>query len=233
MSSSNTAVSRIVDRVFPRMPDFYGMMNVQCDQVCEAMDVFVQFMETGDAQFGERVRAMEKDGDELKARHMDELSKAFATPMDREEIYRAIMSIDEILNYAKTTVREFDALEIQPDDYMADMARLIRDGSRALRGGYAKLHTSPAEADSDAAAARKAERSAEKVYRAALRDLFEADEHIRALGKKNPPPDTEAKAMAYVIEMFKRRELYRHLSNAADRLEHAGDVLHHIIVQIA
>jgi uncharacterized protein Yka (UPF0111/DUF47 family) len=233
MSSSNSAVSRVVDRVFPRMPDFYGLINSQCDLVCEAMDVFMQYMETGEPKFGERVRAMEKDGDDLKARNMEVLSRAFATPMDREDIYRAIMTIDEILNYAKTTVREVDALGLTPDEYMADMARLIRDGSQSLRDGYAKLSSSPADADMDAAAARKAERRTEKVYRAALKELFEADDHINALSKKDRPGDAEAKAMAYVIEMFKRRELYRHLSNAADRLEHAGGVLHDIVVQIA
>jgi uncharacterized protein Yka (UPF0111/DUF47 family) len=233
MSSSNSAVTRIVDRVFPRMPDFYGLINAQCNLVCEGMDVFVHYMETGDPQFGERVRAMEKEGDELKARNMEVLGRAFATPMDREDIYRAIMTIDEILNYAKTTVREVEALELEPDEYMADMARLIRDGSRSLRDGYAKLSTSAAAADSDAAAARKAERSTEKVYRAALKELFNAEEHVSALGKKNRAEDAEAKAMTYVIEMFKRRELYRHLSNAADRLEHAGGVLHDIVVQIA
>ena len=233
MGSSNSAVSRIVDRVFPRMPDFYGLINAQCELVCDAMEVFVQYMETGDPQFGDRVRAMEKDGDELKARNMEVLSRAFATPMDREDIYRAIMTIGEILNYAKTTVREVDALGLQPDAHMADMARLIRDGSQCLRDGYAKLSSSPAEADRDAGAARKAERRTEKVYRAALTELFDADEHIRALGRKDRADDAEANAMAYVIEMFKRRELYRHLSNAADRLEHAGGVLHDIVVQIA
>lgn len=233
MSTSNSAVSRIVDRVFPRMPDFYGLINAQCELVCEAMDVFVDYMETGDPQLGERVRAMEKAGDELKANNMQVLSRAFATPMDREDIYRAIMTIDEILNYAKTTVREVDALGLAPDAHMAEMARLIRDGSRALRDGYAKLCTAPADADTDAAAARKAERSTEKVYRAALQELFDAEEYIAALSKKNRAKDAEANAMAYVIEMFKRRELYRHLSNAADRLEHAGGVLHDIVVQIA
>jgi hypothetical protein len=56
--------------------------------------------------------------------------------------------------------------------------------ANALRDGYAKLSTSPADADIDAAAARKAERNTEKVYRAALKELFEADDHINALSKK-------------------------------------------------
>lgn len=229
--SSSSVVTKLVDRVFPRMPDFYGQINEQCDLVARSMDIFVNFMEMGDMEIGNQVRAMEKEGDELKARQMDVLNHAFATPMDREDIYRAIVSIDEILNYAKTTVREVEALEVKPDAHMAEMARLIRDGTVALRDGYKKLSTKPMDAEENAAAARKAERNTEKVYRTALSELFRADEHIEALSRnaENAMPN----AMMYVIEMFKRREIYRHLSNAADRLEHAGDVLHDIVVQIA
>jgi len=231
MSGSNSVVTRLVDRVFPRMPDFYGLINAQCDLICDAMNVFVEFMETGDPEIGARVRAMEKEGDDLKARNMEVLSRAFATPMDREEIYRAIVAIDEILNYAKTMVREVEALEVKPDEHMAQMARLIRDGSLALREGFAKLSSKPAEAEADAAAARKSERSTEKVYRAALAELFHADDHVEALDRR--VDNAEANAMRYVIEIFKRREVYRHLSNAADRVEYGAGVLHHILVQLA
>jgi hypothetical protein len=233
MSTSNSAVSRLVDRVFPRMPDFYGLINDQCDLVCNAMNVFVQFMETGAEEFGEQVRALEKEGDQIKSRNIGVLSRAFATPMDREDIYRAIMAIDDILNYAKTTVREIGALGLEPDEHMAEMARLIRDGCNALRDGFAKLSTSPADADTDAAAARKTERRTEKIYRAALVELFQAEDHIEALSKSQKSGSAEADAMRYVIDVFKRRELYRHLSNAADRVDYASGVLHHIVVQIA
>lgn len=230
-AKSDSVVIRFVNRVFPRMPDFYGLINDQCDFIVKAMDVFVEFMATGEMEIGNRVRALEKEGDALKSRRMEILNHAFATPMDREDIYRAIVTIDEILNYAKTTVREVEALKIKPDRHMADMARLIRDGSIALRDGYAKLSTRPMDAEAYAATARKAERNTEKVYRAALAELFDADNYIGALTDKSG--DAEVKTMMYVIEMFKRREVYRHLSNTADRLEHASGVLHDIVVQIA
>jgi uncharacterized protein Yka (UPF0111/DUF47 family) len=71
------------------------LINQQCDHICLALDVYVEFMESGDIAAGDRVRAMEKEGDELKAKNMEVLSRAFATPMDREDIYRAIVTIDE------------------------------------------------------------------------------------------------------------------------------------------
>ena len=162
MSADKDSVfTRLVDRVFPRMPDFYSLLNEQCDLAVEAMEVFVQFMEKGDEALAKQVRALEKHGDVLKARNTDILSKSFSTPMDREDIYRAIASIDHIVNYAKTTTREIEALNVEPDKYMLELAVLLKEGAYALQRGYLKLSTNPNQADEDAQAARKAERSSE------------------------------------------------------------------------
>ena len=241
MSGGNTNVimAKLTARIFPVVPDFYRMIVDHCDLVCRAMDVFVEFMETGDQEKGDQVRAMEKEGDDLKSRQMETLSRAFATPLDREDIYRAIMAIDEILNYAKTTVRELEDLAIQPDQHMVEIVRLLRDGAYALKAGYAKLGTRPKEADTDAIAARKAERSVEKVYRAALVELFHVNSPFDALGQAGDAalntilPGILNDYHLHVMAILKRREVYRHLSNTADRVENAGSILHDIIVQVA
>jgi uncharacterized protein len=229
---NNSIVTKLTARIFPVMPDFYGMMVEHCDLVARAMNVFLEFMETGNLEKAAQVRAMEKEGDELKSKQMEILNHAFATPMDREDIFRAIMAIDEILNYAKTTIREMEALEINPDEHMVAITRQLRDGTFALKSGYAKLSTHPMDAEVDAAAARKGERNTEKAYRAALADLFSPDKDIEGALRAGTP-GSEADAFIHIMAVLKRREVYRHLSNAADRLEHASSVLHDIIVQIA
>lgn len=243
---SNSVVSRLVDRVFPRMPDFYGLINDQCDLAVEAMTEFVAFMSSGNWDKAKRVRELEKQGDELKARNIDVLNKAFSTPMDREDLYRAIVTIDHIINYAKTTVREMELLEVQPDSYTLEMAELLHQGALALQQGFSKLSTDPASAEEDADAARKAERNTEKIYRKALAELLDPDHYIKTrdkhsktiapiegllepLGQHSEPV---AVAFAFVVDTFKRREVYRHLSNAADRLARAGEALHDIVVKI-
>jgi hypothetical protein len=195
------------------------------------MEVFVQFMENGDKAMARQVRALEKRGDELKARNTDILSKSFSTPMDREDIYRAISSIDHIINYAKTTTREIEVLNVVPDKYMLELAVFLKEGAYALQRGYHKLADNPNLADADAQASRKAERSSEKVYRRALGELFREKRYIKML--EDQAADTKVAAINLVIEIFKRREVYRHLSNAADRLARAGEVLHDIVVKIS
>jgi uncharacterized protein Yka (UPF0111/DUF47 family) len=213
------------------MPDFYSLLNEQCDLAVEAMEVFVQFMENGDKALARQVRALEKSGDVLKARNTDILSKSFSTPMDREDIYRAIATIDHIVNYAKTTTREIEVLKVVPDKYMLELAVLLKEGTYALQRGYLKLSENPNQADEDAQAARKAERSSEKVYRRALGELFREKGYIKMLESQDA--DTKVTAISLVLEIFKRREVYRHLSNASDRLARAGEVLHDIVVKIS
>lgn len=229
---NNSIVTKLTNAIFPVMPDFYGMMVAQCDLTARAMDVFLDFMKTGDVAKADQVRAMEKEADELKTQQMEVLNHAFATPMDREDIFRAIMSIDEILNYAKTTIREMEALGITPDAHMAAIATLLRDGAYSLKSGFGKLSTKPMDAEVDAAAARKGERNTEKEYRSALADLFSPDQAL-AEALRAGSPGASADAFIHIMEVLKRREVYRHLSNAADRMEHAAGVLHDIVVQIA
>lgn len=230
--NSDSVVTKLVDRVFPRMPDFYGLMNDQCDLLVTTMEEFIDYMRTGKPETGTRIaNILEKQGDELKRRNLQILNKAFATPMDREEIYRAIEGIDHVVNYAKTTVREMEAFDVDPDSHTLEMAIHLKEGAEALQAGFRKIGTAPTEAEADAEAARKAERQIEKCYRRALAELFEAKAHHAKLQEEGG--GTGSDALRCMTEILKRREIYRHLSNGGDRLAHAGQTLHDIIVKIA
>jgi len=212
------------------MPNFFELLNDQCDIAVEAGEALVAFMTSGAEADGLRVRELEHRGDEIKDRNMDLLNTAFSTPMDREELYRAISTIDHMINYAKTTVREMEALGVAPDAHTAEIASYLLDGAQALRQGYRMLETDPAAAETSAAAARKAERNTEKAYRRALADLFDVEEEITRIESTDGP--TGGKALAQVMSVMRKREVYRHLSNAADRVARAGEVLHDIVVKM-
>jgi len=229
---SESVVTKLVDRVFPRMPDFYGLMNDQCDLLVTAMGDFVDYMRTGNAETGKRIASvLEKQGDELKRRNLQVLNNAFATPMDREEIYRAIEGIDHVINYAKTTVREMEAFDVGPDSHTLEMAIHLKEGAEALQAGFRKIGTAPSQAEADTQATRKAERQIEKCYRRALAELFAAEAQHANLQEQGG--GTGSDALRCMTEILKRREVYRHLSNGGDRLAHAGQTLHDIVVKIA
>ncbi len=213
MSEERRSITRrILDRIFPSVPDFFALLAAQCRQAVHTVDLLVVFMETGDAEVGRQIRREEHEADAVKVQNIHRLNEAFSTPMDREDIYRAITDLDEVVNYCKTTVNEMDMLGVAPDRYDLEMATRLKEGMESLAQGYSKLGGRPADAAADADVARKAERRVEKIYRRALADLFQGEDYIN---------------------MFKRREMYRHMSNAADRMAHCANTLHDIVVKIS
>jgi uncharacterized protein len=64
--------------------------------------------------------------------------------------------------------------------------------------------------------ARRIEHQVETTYREALAEIFQ-----------------ETKDVRHVMTVLKVREIYRHLSNAADRQDQAANVISDIILKIA
>ncbi|MGE4174468.1 MAG: DUF47 domain-containing protein [Thermoleophilia bacterium] len=221
------AAERLTARLAPKVPDFYGLLSAQCAVVVEALDELVAFTRGGTPVHGDRVRELEKEGDRRQVVTLDTLARAFATPIDRGAIYLAATAIDDVLNYAKTTVREIEVLDVEPDRWMAEMAGHLRAGGAALGAGFALLRDDPEAAHAKAIEVHKSERNAEKVYRAAVADAFAAARFEQAVG---PDGAGVAEAFDRLLLNLRRREVYRHLSNAADHLDVAGRALLDIIL---
>ncbi len=210
-TGSNSVVHKILDHVFPKAPDFFNLLSNQAGQVTHTVNLLVDFMGTNDSELAKQIKRDEHDADVIKIGNIHTLNEAFTTPIDREDIYRAIMDLDEIVNFCKDTVSEMDALGVTPDRYAYEMASCLREGVLALERGFALLATEPARAADDADTARKADRKVEKLYRKALADLFQGTDYLN---------------------MFKRREIYQHMARAADRMAHCANTLHDIVVKI-
>ncbi len=119
------------------------------------------------------------------------------------------------MDYAYSTVNEMEILKVRPTPYMQRMASLLRDAAFELLQAINRLEAHPEVASEHAQRAKALENRIEDVYREALADLFTGAEDIK-----------------HVIKMLKSREVYRHLSNAADRGDDAANVIADIVVKI-
>jgi uncharacterized protein Yka (UPF0111/DUF47 family) len=231
-------LARLKSRVLPEMPDFYALLIEQSQVTARGTAALTRFLQQGDAASGAEVGSLEHEGDRIKAKNLSVLHQSFATPMDREDFYDAVMAIDEVLNYAKDSVREVQILEISPDERMGDMAALLDAGAQALLLGFRALQHEPAKADGYAERARKIERDVEKVYRHALASLFDPVAQLERLRSAETAVASDAaldqrsaETLEIVTQMLKRREIYRHLSNSADHVAHAAQVLEDIVTK--
>jgi hypothetical protein len=136
------------------------------------------------------------------------------TPIDRQDIFALSRAIDDVVDYADSTIIEMEVLSVKPNNYLLQMTSLLRDAAEEIRLAMERLENHPAVANEHAAKAKSLENRMEGLYREAVADLFR-----------------NAKSVDHVVEMLKLREIYRHMSNAADRGDEAANVIGDIIVK--
>ncbi len=227
--ASGSLLNRLIARVFPRMPKFFALLDQQCDLALETMQTFAAYLQSNDPDLAQKVRDLEHRADDIKDSNIRTLNESFSTPIDREDLYDAMSGIDQIINYAKTTVYELHMFEIPADECMRELGEELMAGVESLRAGFALLEKAPGGAEQYAKLAHKSERRMKKIYRSGLVELLDKDSFRQQYQGTGDGDDI---ALDYTVYMVKHREIYRHLSHASDTLGRASEVLQNIIVKL-
>lgn len=199
-----------------RQDKFITLIHNQASLTLEGMDALKAYLVAPNPTTSEFLRQKEKEADEARRIFIDELNRTFVTPFDREDLFALSRTIDDVLDYAYSTVMEMEILKVEPTPYIQRMASLLRDAASELLLAVERLEDHPNVAGEHAQRAKALENRVEDVYREALADLFSGAEDIK-----------------HVMKTLKLREVYRHLSNAADRGDEAANLIADIIVKVA
>jgi uncharacterized protein len=194
---------------------FIKLIQDQAALTLTGMEALKAYMVGQDPNAAANLTKAEKDADEARRILIDELNKTFVTPFDREDIFTLSRTIDDVLDYAYSTVSEMEILKVEPTPFMQRMASLLRDAAYEISMATSRLDEHPTVSSEHAQRAKALENRVEDVYREALADLF-----------------CGAEDLAHVVKMLKLREVYRHLSNASDRGDEAANVIADIVVKI-
>jgi predicted phosphate transport protein (TIGR00153 family) len=199
----------------PRQDNFVRLLIEQSEWTVQGLEALLTYMRDADEASANTVRKCEKEADEVRRILVDELNRTFVTPMDREDIFALSRAIDDILDYAYSTLDEMTVLHVTPNTYLQRMASLLRDAANEVHLAMLRLKDHPGVAVDHAQRAKALENRVESVYREAIAALFEG------------PADPE-----HIVEMLKLREIYRHLSNAADRGDEAANIISNVVVKM-
>jgi predicted phosphate transport protein (TIGR00153 family) len=193
---------------------FLELLVQQAEFTVEGLEALHTYMKQPDESLAQRISDIEKEADEVRRILIDELNRTFVTPFDREDIFTLSLTIDDMLDYADTTVDEMVVFKVTPNPYLVRIVSLLADAAMEIYRGVLRLADHPNVANDHAVRAKALENRVEHVYREALAELFEA------------PKDLDG-----VINILKLREIYRHLSNAADRGDQAANAIGDIVVK--
>lgn len=190
--------------------DFYQLLLEQAEKTLEGLAALEEFIQEPNPAKGMKVTDIEKQADDLRRIVIDALNQSLVTPMDREDIFSLSRAIDDMIDYAKSTVEEMMLFEVPSDKHLKEMARVIHEAGVEIVAAVRFLRGQPRVCEEHMVRAKKSENRVEHIYREALVELF-----------KNPN----------VVTILKTRELYRHLSNSADRGDEAADIIGDILVK--
>lgn len=207
----------ILDLIKRKPSKFVLMLIEQARLTGKGLDLLKTYMSNQDPEIAHALNQTEKEADEVRRILIEELLHTFLTPFDREDIFTLSREIDDIIDYANTTVDEMEILKVKPTEQMQHMASLLHDAALELLMAVERLQDKHyTVANEHVQRAKALENRVENVYREALAELFRG------------PKDNK-----HIINMLKVREIYRHLSNAADREDTAANVIADIIMKIS
>jgi len=200
----------IFKKILRRPTDFFSLLCEQADLIAMSVHALATYAECLCPADAETVKSLEKQGDRVRFGLIQNLRDTFITPYDREDIYALSKALDDILDYYKVTVKEMEIYQIGSTEELCGFVAVLEMASKKILDAVRNMEKSPEEAMKNALAAKKCENKVESIYRHSVAALLNSED------------------IRYIIKM---RELYRHLSNCADRIDECADLICNILIK--
>lgn len=184
-----------------------------CVQMTELLRAYIhEDNEERREAIAEQASDLEHKGDRDRIMLLDHLQQTFVTPFDREDINDLSRALDDIVDYAENTIKEVLIYQIVVDETLERMVDILCEGCVGLHKAVSLLGKSLRDASDAAVDVKTYENRMEGAYRKGIAALSEESD---------------------VHYLIKIREVYRHLSNAADRMDSAANVLMRVAIKKA
>jgi predicted phosphate transport protein (TIGR00153 family) len=205
--------------IIPREEVFFDNFEKICALMTEAAKHLRTMLEIGGPydEAARRIKGIENEADELTHRSIETLHKTFVTPLDRQDILRLVVGLDDILdtteavssllnlynprNAMQMAVRLADLL-VQGSEKVAVMVGLLRQLSKQSD----RLLTLAVELN-------HLENEADRAYQQAIARLFQEEDDPK--------------------ELIKWKDILEHIESATDRCEDVADIIEGIVLENA
>ena len=191
--------------------NFYALLIRQAQVIRDAVEALCACCEDPTQEKGDFVKVKEKEADAIRRELVDDINRTFITPIDRDDLYRLSTSIDDLADYAWTTVKEVRIYDIQPDKNLLTMAKTLLQMADGLLVCTEKLEKDHAGVAVEATKVKKLENTLNVQFHQSIAELFESDD---------------------IKKILKYREIYNHMNHAADKGDFSADILLDIVVKL-
>jgi len=191
--------------------NFYALLIQQAQVIRDAVQALCDFCQDPTQEKGDFVKVKEKEADAIRRQLVEDINCTFITPIDRDDLYRLSTSIDDLADYAWTTVKEVRIYDIHPDQHLLTMAQTLLKMADGLLICTQKLEKDHAGVAAEATKVKKLENTLNVQFHQSIAELFEEED---------------------IKKILKYREIYNHMNHAADKGDFSADILLDIVVKL-
>ena len=197
----------------PKEHDYFRLFSDLAANLDEAAQLLVRFME--DFAHAKSIAAAilehEHVGDKILHDIVKRLNKSFITPIDREDIYDLVATMDEVLDNIDEAADEMLLYRVdEPTDYARRQARVIAEAASVLHQIIDDLEKRT-DLMERVISVNSLENEGDRIIREAVAALFD--------------DDMDAK------EVIKWKDIYEVLESAIDECEHVANVIESIVLK--
>ncbi len=208
---------RFVRFLIPRADHFYEFLERQANVAHQGALVLARFggPELGSAQeVCDAVQALEHEGDRIVHEMEEALAKTFVTPLDREDLQRLSMELDDVLDLTNATARVALLYGVEsPSQASRQLTAILVEATALLATVLPALRKNRYKELIDVARqVRRLEKDGDVIFRQETSRLFH---------------DTSIEPR----ELIRQKTLLDDLEGAIDRCEHVASTLTNLAVK--
>jgi len=197
----------------PKEHDYFRLFSELAANLDEAAQLLVKFMDDyGQAKsIGAAILEHEHVGDKILHDIVKRLNRSFITPIDREDIYDLVATMDEVLDNIEEATDAMVLYRVEaPTEYARRQAKVIAEAAAVLHQIIDDLEKRT-DLMERIISVNSLENEGDRIVRDAIAALFD--------------DDIDAK------DIIKWKDIYEVLESAIDECEHVANVIESIVLK--
>jgi|WetSurMetagenome_2_1015567.scaffolds.fasta_scaffold190048_2 uncharacterized protein len=200
-------------KILPKEKKFFEFLGGLANYILEAAtllnEMLIKFESIGDYQ--SKIRMIEHKADEVSHRISKELNETFITPIDREDIFQLVHTLDNVVDSIDVIASRIFLYKVKyPIEFGPQLSELLLSQAKIIVEAVKDLDDYK-EMEKKLDAIHKLESQGDSIFQQAIALLFENEKDA--------------------IELIKKKEILEILEKAIDRAQRIAIVLGGILVK--
>jgi uncharacterized protein len=199
--------------LLPRDEKYFDQFNELARRIHESGRILARFFnnESPVAAVADQIKRLEHECDEISHQILRGIDRSFITPIDREDIHRLAVRLDDVIDLIDGTVRRLVLFGItEPTPIARRLSEVIVAATEELVEAVAALRKQKGVIE-HCIQIKKLENEGDVAYHEAVASLFR--------GKVDP------------IEVIKWKDVYDNMEECIDRCEAVAHVLESVVLK--